>query len=149
MDKVFVRSEMDRQIKDPNIFVKLAVPNGGWVKAVREAIGMPQRVLGSRLSVSQAAVAQLEDRESSGGVTISSMYEAAEALDCVFVYGIIPKRESYETLVEDQALKVASSEMDRISHTMALEAQEVDESRTFKIRTLKGKDIINIKRIWN
>lgn len=101
-------------------------PVKGWVRAVREALGMSGVQFARRLGVSQPRIPKLEQDELSGSVTIKTMRQAAEALDCVFVYALVP-RASLEQTVREQACKVAAERMQRVSHTMALESQGLSE----------------------
>jgi predicted DNA-binding mobile mystery protein A len=52
------------------------------------------------------------------------MRQAAEAMDCVFLYAIVP-RSTLEETVRVQARKVAEARSQRVSHTMLLEAQNL------------------------
>lgn len=97
-------------------------PAKGWIRAVREALGMSGKQLARRLQVSQPRVFKLEQDEPTGAVTLKTMQQAAEALDCVFVYALVP-RSSLEETVRTQARLVAAERLQRVSHTMLLEAQ--------------------------
>ena len=93
---------------------------------MREALGMSGTQLAQRLKVSQPRIPKLEQDELSGAVTLKTMRQAAEALDCVFVYALVP-RTSLEETVRAQARKIAAERMQRVSHTMLLEAQGLAE----------------------
>ena len=54
------------------------------------------------------------------------MRQAAEAMDCVFVYAIVP-RTSLEEIVRTQARNVAQARSQRVSHSMLLEAQNLSD----------------------
>jgi len=97
-------------------------PAKGWIRAVREALGMSGRQLARRLKVSQPRVHRLEQDEPSGAVTLRTMRQVAEALDCTFVYALVP-RSSLEETVKNQARLVAAERLQRVAHTMLLEAQ--------------------------
>jgi predicted DNA-binding mobile mystery protein A len=97
-------------------------PPKGWIRAVREALGMSGKQLAGRLQVSQPRVFKLEQGEPSGALTLKTMRQAAEALDCVFVYALVP-RSTLEETVRTQARVVAGERLQRVSHTMLLEAQ--------------------------
>lgn len=97
-------------------------PAKGWVRAVREALGMSGRQLARRLNVSQPRVHRLEQDEPSGALTLKTMRQVAEALDCTFVYALVP-RSSLEETVKARARLVAEERLKRVSHTMLLEAQ--------------------------
>ena len=97
-------------------------PAKGWIRAVREVLGMSGKQLAQRLKVSQPRVHRLEQDEPSGALTLKTMRQVAEALDCVFVYALVP-RSSLEDTVREQARLVAAERQQRVSHTMLLEAQ--------------------------
>jgi predicted DNA-binding mobile mystery protein A len=67
-------------------------------------------------------VARIEKEELSGSVTIKTMRRIAERLDCVFVYGFVP-RTSLEETISRQAKKVAARRIAQASQTMSLENQ--------------------------
>ena len=83
---------------------------------------MTTRQLANRLGVAQQAVARIEKEELAGSVTIKTMRRIAESLDCVFVYGFVP-RISLEETVSRQAKKVAAQRLAQASQTMSLENQ--------------------------
>jgi predicted DNA-binding mobile mystery protein A len=99
-------------------------PTKGWIRAVREALGMSGKQLAKRLQVSQPRVHRLEKDEPSGALTLKTMRQAAEALDCIFVYALVP-RSSLEETVRAQARLVAAERQQRVAHTMLLEAQGI------------------------
>jgi len=73
-------------------------PSKGWVRAIRDALGMTARQLAGRLGVSQQSVTRIENHELSGAVTVKTMRRVAEGLDCVFVCGFVPKSSLEATL---------------------------------------------------
>ena len=89
-------------------------PAKGWIRAIRNALGMTARQLADRLGVAQQAVSRIEKQELEGAVTIKTMRRIGEALDCVFVYGFIPKT-SLEEIVTRQARQVARKRLEQAS----------------------------------
>lgn len=83
--------------------------------------------LARRLQVSQPRVHKLEKGEPSGALTLKTMRQVAEALDCVFLYALVP-RSSLEETVKAQARMVAAERLKSVSHTMLLEAQGLSPS---------------------
>jgi predicted DNA-binding mobile mystery protein A len=57
-------------------------PEKGWIKAVREALGMTTAQLGKRLGVSQQRAAMVEKAEVDGSITLKSLEQAAQTLGC-------------------------------------------------------------------
>lgn len=101
----------------------LQVPREGWIATVRKALGMSGAQLARRLGLTRARVSQMENAESRGSVTLKSMQAAAEAMNCRFVYAIIPASGSMDTLLTDHARKKAEALVKRASQHMALENQ--------------------------
>ena len=102
-------------------------PAQGWLRAVREALGMSGKQFARRLGVSAPWVSTLEKKELTGSVTIKTMRQAAEALDCVFVYAVVP-RKSLADIVRRRAEIVAEKKLGRVSHSMLLEAQQLSQT---------------------
>jgi predicted DNA-binding mobile mystery protein A len=100
------------------------VPEGGWIKAIRTAVGMTSQQLALRLGVTQPALAQLEMREAKQAVTLEALARTANALECDVVYALVP-RQPLADMVAAQARRVATARLRRSAHTMALEAQSV------------------------
>lgn len=106
-------------------------PAKGWLRAVREALGMSGKQFARRLGVSAPWITTLEKKELTGSVTIKTMRRAAEALDCVFVYALVP-RDSLASTVRKRAEILAKKRLARVSHSMLLEAQQLSDSEQKK-----------------
>jgi len=104
-------------------------PNRGWVRAIREALGMTTTQLSSRLGVSQSRVVAMEVAEQTGSLTIKNLARAANALDCELVYALVP-RHSLQEMVEQRVKQKASNSIAAISHSMMLEDQAVADDTT-------------------
>ena len=61
------------------------------IKRVRESHKLMSRELARRLGVSPARISVLEREEQKGAVTLKMMERAAAALDCEFVYALVPR----------------------------------------------------------
>jgi predicted DNA-binding mobile mystery protein A len=97
-------------------------PASGWLKAIREGLGMTATHLAERLGVTLSTVTRLETSEADDTISLSTLRRAAEALGCELQYALVPKQSLADTL-ETRATEIARSRMAAISHTMALEAQ--------------------------
>lgn len=99
-----------------------ARPPSGWIKAIREALGIPAAYIAKRLGVVPSTVLRLEASEADDTITLGSLRRAAEALDCELQYALVPKQTIAQT-IEARATKIARERMATVAHTMALEAQ--------------------------
>jgi len=118
-------------------------PVWGWLKAIREALGMTATHLACRLGVTTSTVTRLETSEADDTITLASLRRAAEAMGCELHYALVPKKSLTETL-ESRAASLARKQLATISHTMALEAQSTSresveaQTRALTERLLKG-----------
>ncbi len=125
-------------------------PAKGWLRAVREALGMSGKQFARRLGVSAPWITTLEKKELTGSVTIKTMRRAAEALDCVFVYALVP-RDSLADTVRKRAEILAKKRLARVSHSMLLEAQQLSDSEQKKAFAAEVDALIRDmpKELWD
>src|ERR1700722_10624100 len=97
---------LDKRFTALRPLTKSARPPKGWLRAIRDALGMTTAQFGRRLGVSQPRIVELEQSEVTGGVTLHTLQRAAEALGCRLVYALVPDRPLAET-VRDPANLVA------------------------------------------
>ncbi len=116
----------------------------GWIATIRTALGMPQDVLGARLNIPKQRISQLEQREQSGDIKLSQLREVAEALNCDFVYALLP-REPLEAVIERRAREAAKRQLSAVERTMQLEDQATgiseDRIKDFIARHISEKDL--------
>jgi predicted DNA-binding mobile mystery protein A len=97
-------------------------PAGGWIRAIREALGMTQRQLAQRAGRRPQTILDLQAREAAQTIQLNSLRELANAMDCEVVYAIVP-RKPLATMLEERARSVARETLRRTGHSMALERQ--------------------------
>ena len=140
-----------------------APPGSGWIKAIREALGMPASFLAKRLGVVPSSVLRMEASEALpwadayppplDGVVITldgkryvlppcslaTLKRAAHALGCDVQYALVPRLPLREIL-EHRAHSVAQAQVADVAHSMALEAQNTSEAaRQTLIRELEAE----------
>jgi predicted DNA-binding mobile mystery protein A len=103
-----------------------ARPSRGWIRAIREALGMTTGQLAKRLGVHQPRVIELERGEASGNVTVKSLERAAQALGCRLVYAFVPAEPLADT-IRKRASVIAGEQLAAVEQTMRLEAQGVED----------------------
>lgn len=140
------REVLDRRLIPLGPASRYAPPRLGWIRAVRDALGMSAANLAIRMGVSGASVRSLEQNEMSGGIRVSSLQRAAAAMDCTLIYAFIPN-ESLQVTVRRQAQWVLQQHMRRANQTMTLEGQEaemLDVSREAQLR-----HIVDSWQLWS
>ncbi len=121
------RQRLDERLSAFKPESRFAVPPKGWIRAIRDALGMSALQLGTRLGVKSQSVADMEKSEGYGTIQLKTLRKAAEALDCTLVYALVPN-SSLEGAVQTRAREIASKELARIGHTMDLEAQSLSKA---------------------
>jgi predicted DNA-binding mobile mystery protein A len=114
--------QLDKRFKTVRPLIALGHPPRGWVRAIRDALGMTTRQLGERIGVSQPRVVKLEQAEIDRSITLDSLDRAAEALGCRVVYALVPEKPLSETLRE-RAQQIAARQLSSLNQTMSLESQ--------------------------
>ncbi|VUX56402.1 DNA-binding protein [uncultured Woeseiaceae bacterium] len=125
-DRATARKQIDKRLNIIQNSEGLARPVRGWIRAIREALGMTTAQLGKRLGIRQASVVGLEKSEASKSITLETLERAAHALDCRLVYVLVSRKPLAE-LVYKRAHALAKRRLRSVSHSMALEDQAVDE----------------------
>ncbi len=126
-DRTAARRQLDKRLKSLKNNDSFARPPRGWIKAIREALGMTTAQLARRLGVSQPRAVAIEKAEAGSAITLETLARAARALDCHLVYALVP-RKPLEALAEERATLLAGRRLATTRHSMRLEAQGVDEA---------------------
>ena len=121
-----IRQQLEITLEKFRPLLNIPMPPKGWIRAVRDALGMNGRQLADRLNVTRQRAAMIEKDELGNSATLKSMRRVAESLDCIFVYALVP-RKSLEHTLHEQAKQVVKKRLARVSHTMMLENQELSD----------------------
>lgn len=132
LNRKLMIEQLDRKFEKLAVLNDLEISPKGWINATRTGLNMSLVQLAKRLKITSASVKEIEQREVDKGITLKKLMETAEALDCRFVYGLIPKEGSLEKTIEKRAYEVAKEIVLRTSHTMKLEDQENSAKRINK-----------------
>ncbi len=97
-------------------------PSSGWIRAIREALGMTNRQLAKRLRRKPQTLLVLQKREAVESIQLNSLREIAEAMDCELVYALVPKKPLHQ-MIRERAETVARRTLRRTDYSMQLEGQ--------------------------
>lgn len=100
-------------------------PQRGWLRAIREALGLTLESVGKKLGQSRRRILEFEEAEAHDRITLRSLRRVAAAMDCDLVYAIVPKSGTLAESAERRARAQASEDVLDVEHTMALENQAV------------------------
>ena len=118
----------------------------GWIRYMRNALGMTLKNLSMRAGVSIATIAQAERSEAKGKVTVETLRTMAAAMECEFVYAFVPKNKLKEILQSQAELKAKKLLKSADVH-MSLEDQQVKQSMSERIERLAAK-LIETGEVW-
>lgn len=121
------RQRIDERLAPLKPVDRFAVPPKGWIRAIREALGMSGVQFAKRLGVSPQTVDRLERSEATGTMKLDTLRRAAEALDCTLVYALVPN-SSLQDSVQKRSRAIAMRDLGRVAHTMKLEAQQTGDT---------------------
>ena len=147
-DAHFARKALDARLSRWRD-VETARPHRGWLRAVREALGMTLGDVATRLGVTPGAAAAFEKREMDDTITLASLRRAAEAMNCRLVYAIVPET-SLEEAVKARAGQIVDERLARVGHTMRLENQGVPDADLFGERERMVETVLReeSRRLW-
>jgi len=116
-------NQIDRSIESFGGARSVSRPQRGWLRAVREALGITIREVSRKICKTPQTVASFEKSEAADRITLQTLRRYAEALDCELVYAIVPKNGSLKQLAETRVRAKAERDVRAVEHTMALEDQ--------------------------
>ena len=118
------RSQLDERFRELGLAKRYTPPVRGWIKALREALGMSTAQVAKRLGIRQPSLVALEQSEAKGTIELATLRRVAEALDCTLVYALVPNKP-LETTLRDRARGFARRRRAPVEHSMLLEDQKV------------------------
>lgn len=134
--------QLDRALEPYRTARSVARPSKGWIRAIRQVLGVSSGELARRLGTSRQFPLQLEKGEAEDRITLKSLRAAANALDCDLVYALVPRADSIGELIENRARAEAKDRVRGVEHSMALENQaagKIDEAVEAETRRIVRK----------
>lgn len=123
-------SQFDRKLpalRDAATRLRTSKPAGGWIRAIRRALGMSTGALGRRLKLAQQSIVQLEENEKTETITLASLRRVASALDAELVYAIVPRKNLRET-IGTRSRELAAERVAPVAQSMKLESQGLTDN---------------------
>ena len=121
--RAIARDRLDDRFSRLRPLAELARPHTGWIRALRDVLGMSSADLARRMGVSQQRIPAIERGEQNMAIKLDTLLRAADALDCTLVYALIP-RSSLNDMVTAQAQRKATEQVRRVTQHSRLEDQQ-------------------------
>jgi len=147
--RALARKHLDRRLVALRKTEDLTRPPRGWIRAIREAIGMTTAQLAARTGVSQSRIPRIETGEVNGSVTLKTLQTVAEGLDCTLVYAFVPNK-SLEQMVRHRIAAIAERRLAQTNQTMKLENQAVSPRDLDTERNRLFHELLegNLRQLW-
>lgn len=142
------RQRLDERLSSLKPQDRFRPPPKGWIRAIRDALGMTGVQLAKRLHVRPQTVKAIEKSEARGSIQLRTLRRAAEAMGCTLVYALVPN-SSLENAVHQRARTLAIRDLQRVAHTMRLEAQETGDPGMEARIDAYIRDSIKDRDLWN
>jgi predicted DNA-binding mobile mystery protein A len=142
------RTRLDERLASVRRQGDLQPPPKGWVRAIRDALGMSGAQLAQRIGVSAQTVDALEKSETAGTLQLKNLRRLAEAMDCRLVYALVPNKPLTQ-MVDERAREIALYDLSRVAHTMRLEAQETGDKDIEDRIAAYIRDNVGARDLWN
>lgn len=99
------RREMDEELLGFRVARRGNCGVNGWLRAVRQAVGVPVNEVARRLGVARWEVYRLEQSEMESRIMLATLQKAAKGLDCELVYALVPRKGSLEEMAAEEKAK--------------------------------------------
>lgn len=142
------RDQLDRRFVSIRA-LPLSSPPSGWIKALRESLGLSASQLAKRLGLPRQNLSRIEKGEKDGSITVATLKKVADALSCDLHIVFVP-RQPLQEIVNNRAREVAKKIIERTNIHMNLEKQGADQAFLEKsIQELAEELVRNSdKRLW-
>ena len=122
-------------------------PHRGWIRAVRDALGMSTADLARRMRAAQPLIPQLEQSEVAGSIRLETLERVAAALDSTLVYALVPN-DTVEALVQRRAHWLADRDVGATDQSMRLEAQTPPRELRDELVHDLADHLVDSRRLW-
>jgi predicted DNA-binding mobile mystery protein A len=119
-------SQLDKILK-PFSQLLMFQPNKGWIRIIRQTLRMSTSSLAKRLKVSNSVLIAKEMQEANKSISLQTLEEVAEALECRLVYALVPKR-SFHKMIQQQVQNKATALVAQTQQTLGREQQVRSEN---------------------
>jgi predicted DNA-binding mobile mystery protein A len=145
-----IQGQISQKLAEISHLGTVQIPGKGWVRSIRQALGMSGRQLAERMGVEPPRITEMEKAEAGGTLTLRTLRRAADALDCRLVYALVPNTSLEDTL-RRQATKAARERLGRVSHSMRLEDQALGTGEEGELLRERAEDLMREmpRRLWD
>jgi predicted DNA-binding mobile mystery protein A len=130
--------QLDKQLAR---FRDLPVIPAGYIRVIREALGMNITQLAARMGIAHTSLSDIERTESEQTIALKTLKKAADALDCDLVYALVPRTSLAQNILK-QARAKAATEASGVFHSMGLEQQSTEKDEQNELIEERAQELI-------
>ena len=107
LKRELAQTDIERQLRPYRTASKNRRPAEGWLRAIRQALGLGAEEIARHMRLTPKMVFQLERSERACTISLEGLEAVARAMQCDLVYAIVPRdRSIYDRAAElaDQGL---------------------------------------------
>jgi predicted DNA-binding mobile mystery protein A len=143
------RLRLDRTFNKLRTVLWINRPAKGWIKVIRENLGMTISQLARRLGTTPSRVSAIEKGEAADSLSLNTLNKVAEGLNCKLFYVLVPEK-SLQAILEEQAKKQVIRISKNVSHSMLLENQVMDKESMEDYISVQVEEMLQkrINEVW-
>ena len=124
------------------------IPKAGWIREIRDALGISQSQLAARAGVSRATVQQMERAEGRRRITLLSLDRLAQAMGCQVAFAIVPKGGTLQDVRARQAIaraeELVKEKLESSAHANVRPRERERRKERLAAKLLRGSR----RRLW-
>lgn len=148
--KKLMIKQVQESLNSFSALTKKTVPSKGWIRTLREVLGMSSAALANRVGCSRPNIVRFEQREHKKTITLKALEKVAQAMNCKLVYCLVPL-EPLEQQLQNRARFVAQKQIRLINHSMKLEQQALNSKQLQQQEDELVQELLqgNLKKLWS
>ena len=103
------REQLDRKLEPLRDLAVSGMPKQGWIRTIRDALGMSSAQLGKKAGLGQPRISRLEHAEKTGDLKVSSLQKIANAFG-MRLYTVLFQRLLWSTWSASRLKRLFSAE---------------------------------------
>ena len=120
--KKLMRQQIQERVNKFLDLTMFPAPKSGWIKTIRNALGMTSYQLAKRMGSSRTNISKIEKSEQKGSISLAMLEQIAQTLNCKLVYCLVPVKP-FDKILEDRAKMIAKKKIGLVNYSMILEQQ--------------------------
>ncbi|MCB9094910.1 MAG: mobile mystery protein A [Halobacteriovoraceae bacterium] len=126
----------------------VARPPKGWIRFIREALGMSSKALAKRAGISANTMSEAERAEISDSISLKRLKHLADSMNCDVVYYLLP-REPIREMIEKRARHLAEQKLRNVAVHMDIEDQAVGKEFIEERLQEEIEELKYSKKLWD